>query len=569
MIIEDLGAIAIANGTFQRLETPSAAVLDNGDVAIGWLFEDTFGSTVVRAQRFDPLLRADGAVIDVASGSVEIIAYDVVALDDGAFASTFANSADGQVVAATFDGRNDAAGSAVIVTSSPDFAFISNVSVVRQGDDFVAIHSRDTAGSNAEPFLHSARTPVDFSSAASAPLRLFANDEVQTAPDAAVLANGNVAYAYQEVLSGFGDNNIFLGALTPQDTFDPPRESTTEAVSEDVQPHIAALTGGGFVVVYQAGTQILMRLHDEDARGLRDVQAPINLQAGDQAFDVTALPDGGYVIAFATANVDQSTTSDQIRVRRFDANGDNVGSGFTLALLDNASASTVAGLNAETTEDGRVLITWGDRLNGDAVLNARILDFRTGEIRGDGDANVLVGVLDAANEMFGLGGADVIFGRAGADDLRGGGAADLLSGRAGADMLLGQAGNDEIRGGGGADVAKGGAGADTVVGGRGRDDLDGGGAGDVIEGGRGVDALAGGGGRDSFMFSQGDRRDTISDFKDRRDKLVFESGAERFADLDIRQKGDDVVVSYGDRKDAIILENFEADDLTARDVMFV
>ncbi|MBR0680665.1 hypothetical protein GXW74_09210 [Roseomonas eburnea] len=159
----------------------------------------------------------------------------------------------------------------------------------------------------------------------------------------------------------------------------------------------------------------------------------------------------------------------------------------------------------------------------------------TPEAFADGTFRILVGGAGAdslaaaasGQEVFGLGGADLLTGRDGADRLVGGEGNDTLLGAAGADQLWGGAGNDSLDGGAGGDelfaegpgigevdgifarnTLSGGEGADSLWGADGRDSLDGGLGNDRLYGGIGIDTLLGGEGADTLLG--GDGADSIS-----------------------------------------------------------
>jgi len=92
---------------------------------------------------------------------------------------------------------------------------------------------------------------------------------------------------------------------------------------------------------------------------------------------------------------------------------------------------------------------------------------------------------------------------------------------------------------------------------------------DVLVGGRGDDQLTGGGGRDVFVFGHKHGRDSISDFTPGRDHIDLSTlggGLDRFGDLKLRQRGDDVLIVTGEGK--IWLEDLQRNDLGADDFIF-
>lgn len=225
-----------------------------------------------------------------------------------------------------------------------------------------------------------------------------------------------------------------------------------------------------------------------------------------------------------------------------------------------------------------------------------------------------------ADELFGDGGDNSLIGGAGNDSLRGRAGNDTLIGGAGADVLAGAAGYDiasyatslyqgvtvdladptqntgdasgdtyfsieEIRGsirkdilrgdgadsflsgGGGFDTLVGWGGADILIGGDGNDTLQGGGGGDTLWGQAGDDTLVGGGGADLFSFLlSGSGADSIEDFTEGQDLIMFDNPIPDFGSLQISQNNLDTVINYG--TGTIILKNVQASQIDANDFSF-
>lgn len=96
----------------------------------------------------------------------------------------------------------------------------------------------------------------------------------------------------------------------------------------------------------------------------------------------------------------------------------------------------------------------------------------------------------------------VYFGDSRNNTFFGTGQTDYLYGGAGMDRLDGDKGDDYLEGNAGSDILTGGEGRDTLLGGDGLD---------ILEGGAGSDLLLGGTGTDTYLFTSGDRSDTIID----------------------------------------------------------
>jgi len=145
-----------------------------------------------------------------------------------------------------------------------------------------------------------------------------------------------------------------------------------------------------------------------------------------------------------------------------------------------------------------------------------------------------------------LTGDDRLSGGAGDDRIAALTGADVIKGGEGDDTLLGGAGRDRLRGDAGDDRLKGGAGRDRLDGGAGDDRLIGGAHRDRLNGQAGDDRLTGGGGADRFIFRSSGGNDTITDFRDDLDRLVFRKldGAAEIL-TQATQVGEDVLFDFG------------------------
>lgn len=219
-----------------------------------------------------------------------------------------------------------------------------------------------------------------------------------------------------------------------------------------------------------------------------------------------------------------------------------------------------------------------DTLRGD--LGNDILNGGAGDdqlVGGDGQ-DTLTGGLgndvlsgDVGNDrLLGSDGNDTLEGGAGSDRLEGGANDDLLVGGLGNDVLLGGSGNDwlagneqqdNLQGGNGLDTLEGGDdsdrlsgnfGNDRLFGGSGNDSLWGNEGHDLLDGGTGNDVMTGGAGIDRFVFRNGYGADTVADFADNEDTLIFGGGlwdgsmsVETFVSTYARVSGTSVIFDFG------------------------
>jgi Ca2+-binding RTX toxin-like protein len=123
------------------------------------------------------------------------------------------------------------------------------------------------------------------------------------------------------------------------------------------------------------------------------------------------------------------------------------------------------------------------------------------------------------------------------------------------------------------DKIDGGGGVGLVIGDDGDDVLDGGAGNDRLEAGfdNADDTLTGGTGSDTFEFGGANGQDSITDFTDGEDiiDLSVYADVNDVSDFDIEQQGADVVISnYGGIDNSIVVQDFDADDLSNEDFAF-
>ena len=288
---------------------------------------------------------------------------------------------------------------------------------------------------------------------------------------------------------------------------------------------VAALEGGGFVIVYAQDNETLFaqRYTTGGAKVGAAVQVSdvggANISPGYH--DVAALADGGFVVTWIAGA--------RAVYRRFDADAQPLGTAAPV-YGDPLGVETYA--NVAGLADGSFIATWSsnDSEYSPGVLVNRMLSSEDGFLSEGSDAAM------GSNE------GEFIWGLGGNDDIRGAGGDDTLEGGEGADVLVGGEGRDEASyvgaqgavtlnlqtgahsgeaagdrfeeieqyrlsrfadrfiGSAGADAVYGEAGEDVLIGGMGNDMLDGGIGNDSLDGGLGADMLIGGAGDDEATY---------------------------------------------------------------------
>lgn len=177
----------------------------------------------------------------------------------------------------------------------------------------------------------------------------------------ATLADGSSVVVWQSAgqdgsdLGVYGQRRSAAGARLGTEF----RVATTTAGAQS-QPAVAALKGGGFVVVWQSagqdgsglGVYLKRYAANGTAQGTETIAATTT-KGDQQAPAVAALADGGFVVAWQSAPT--ATSPSTIRARRWSAAGVPAGPDFRAdtTTTTGQTAPTVAGLEA-----GGFLIAW-------------------------------------------------------------------------------------------------------------------------------------------------------------------------------------------------------------------
>lgn len=369
----------------------------------------------------------------------------------------------------------------------------------------------------------------------------------QTGSDIAALAGGGFAVTWVDGSGADGSlGGIMARVFNPDGSgFNTDVQVNTTTTGDQYQPSIAALAGGGFVVVWTDNSRGVDTGGDDTSsyavRGqiYHATGTPIGTEFrvnqittyGQLQPDILALSDGRFIVAFSDTSMGLETGDDDpafgaIRARIFHADGTPDGDEFLVNLTTHGHQNEP---QMAELADGRVVFTWSDYSYGattggddpdNGAIRARILDLRETALSwtgGEGGEHVGGTIWD--DVLRGAGGNDHLDGSDGDDRLYGDDGNDWLSGDAGMDILKGHDGNDCLSGGDGDDTLVGNSGMDTLRGDGGNDRIKGGAGDDIVQGGAGADLMSGQAGSDVFVFvDSGDSgpsvetRDTITDF---------------------------------------------------------
>ena len=268
---------------------------------------------------------------------------------------------------------------------------------------------------------------------------IYNSTDNSTVPDAAALSNGNYVVVYQDEFAGsLTDRDIRFSIVTPAGGLVVNGRYATSTSDDEVDPHVAALKGGGFVAVWTrengdgSGEGIRAVVYSNAGNVVTSEFTVNTTTAGHQNEpEITALADGGFVVVW------DDDQADLTRGQRFDASGNKVGHEFNAGSLGSEEYPVVAALG-----DGRFIAGFED-YSSDDDIHGTIFDPRGHTINGTNKADVLTARKDGA-DVSGKKGSDILLGFNGDNSLHGGNGNDKLSGGRGKDMLWGNKGHDKF-----------------------------------------------------------------------------------------------------------------------------
>lgn len=611
---------------------PMTVGLSNGNILVIW--EEDSAGTVGGAGDADVI----GKIYDARGGLVrdsfrvnsgrfsdDERDFDIGATNDGGFILAYVDNDDetptaSAVIWERFNASGDMIFFREIASENVGADFLANPQVaVNNNNNSSYVTFTDDVGANSD--VRGARLDAEGNIVTPEFDAAQNSNDADLDGDSAILRNGNLVTVYEEVDGG---TTTVEAHIAGPDGAEVRLLQASNFDGTDVDPKVASLRNGGFVVVWNrtddpadgAISDVQYQVFDASGTPVSGILNAASTAANENEPDVAALPDGDFVIVW------DDDTGDVTTARRYNPDGSPEGGKFTVA------DGNATGQDVGVAADGRLLFAW---LLIGGEISASVWDPRDGTVEAGAydklprnfvETNAVTAFAEGG-VLKGTKAADMLFGFAGADTIRGFRGNDFLFGGADDDTLLGGPGNDRLFGGGGGDVLNGQDGRDLVdysdagdrvvvnlasgrtsgrarndelvsiedvrgsafddrlVGDGGRnslfgfggkdrlegrgnsDSMFGGGGNDRLTGGRGDDVLTGGGNTDRFIFNNGDGDDTIRDFQAGIDKIVIGTGASNLGDLDISQLGTDTLVEFANV--TIVLEDVSVAQLSAAD----
>lgn len=212
----------------------------------------------------------------------------------------------------------------------------------------------------------------------------------QAHADVARLADGNFIVTWIDADFNTSAGRYIRAQLYAPDGSPVGGELTLASLNGGIQPAVAGLAGGGFVLIWQTGG-IRMQLFDGDGVALAPATTIISSTIDHSSIgraDVAALPDGGFAVSWHDSRpAGGDTTGLGVHVQRFDPSGAAVGGDV---LVNTTTAGNQADPSITALAGGGYVLTWTDRGAG-WVIKAQLFDAAGARLGGEFVVNAASG----------------------------------------------------------------------------------------------------------------------------------------------------------------------------------
>jgi hypothetical protein len=327
-------------------------------------------------------------------------------------------------------------------------------------------------------------------------------------PSVASLANGGFVVSYQIGLSNSSDRIVVAQAFDRNQKPAGPQVKASDTSVDQVEPKVIALSNGNYVLLHVdetigTNTNIQGRIYTPEgqvAAGTSVFDVPSAATAGGNQFsmEAAALKDGRFVVVWYNVNSSNGDGSAGCVFAQV-FNSDGTRSGEQIQVNTTVQGSQSSPVVTPTLNGG-FAVAFIDYSEGwDGRTGTSHVRLITFAGNGDAESNdMLVDPTSPSERAPYL--ATLADGRIVASWTSGWAWAGIFDPRSSAVDLNGTGGNDHYLGSAFADTLRGNQGNDTLSGGVGQDSLEGGRGDDWLQGGDGNDLLDGGEGRDWVWY---------------------------------------------------------------------
>lgn len=491
---------------------PSVTGLSNGGYVIAWANATSAaapGTVIKQYDSMDTVVKA-ATVVNTYSGAGT---PKVISLNDGGYAVVDAEGTTGDVSLKTYSSSGvENINIAQVNGTATGGQYQADVAEGTDGSLFVVY--RDDFNVNAYGQIYSSTGMLlepDFPLGTTGVVN----------PHVVGLSNGKFAVTWQD--TGTNGTDIYVRLFDPTNIQGAGAafQINTTDVGEQINPKIATLSNGNFVVVWEGPDNlgdVFARIYDANGAPLSTEFTVHQNIANEQSFaGVTGMTDGTFLITWKS----DSGTDTDIYQKRFNPDGSVYGEFNT--IIGTTGSETLNGtagydvINALDGDDAIVGSAGQDTIDGGTGYDT--VDYSASTQGVNVDLSMYMG--DKGADGFDtLMNVEAVLGSTFADTLKGDMQDNFLNAYGGDDTLVGGDGNDTLLGG---------AGNDALFGDSGNDDLQGGDGDDFIFGGLGGDGISTGIGFDTIKYTSGQETniaamDVITDFASGTDILHLENG---------------------------------------------
>lgn len=288
---------------------PAITTLTDGGYVVTWYaYRDGDGDVYTRAYDANGTPRgAAQNISDVTDNDVDDYQSSIMALPDGGYAVTWLTSGDGDsdVYTRTYDANGTPRGAEQNVSVHGINDYQATMTALNDGGYVVAWHTANDGDIYTRTY-NADGTPRAPAQDVSDPVN---NHSPDLAAAITTLTDGSYVVAWNSYRDG--DSDVFTRAYNADGTPKGAEQNVSDPTNNgkfDEQPSITALTDGGYVVAWQktdGDHDVYVRAYNADGtprEAAQNVSDPTDNGVDDWAPVVTALAGGGYVVSWYSSH---------------------------------------------------------------------------------------------------------------------------------------------------------------------------------------------------------------------------------------------------------------------------
>ncbi len=295
---------------------------------------------------------------------------DITVLKDGGYVVSWVNNNDIKIQ--RYSSSNTAVGSTLTLDGNSTFDSMPNIKATPDGG-YVVVW--DTPSSYTDIFVQ--KFDVNNNTLGAKAILKNPNDGTDRDPDLAVLSDGSYVVTWYWWPNN-GQGNVYVQKFNSNGTLAGSQITLSGPGAQanwDIDPTVTALNDGGYVVAwagYSSGEDIFIQRFDKDNNLVGTVKQIQGGNNDDKNPEVVATTDGGYVVVWS--GLDTSTNNDNVYVQKYGSDNNPVGATQKIFFRDQSGFNDQVP-QVTATPDGGFVVTWQAHTNTNSAYDIFVQAF--------------------------------------------------------------------------------------------------------------------------------------------------------------------------------------------------